>query len=54
MAENLGFVDGGYVKSVDEKGEGELVRKWVLPGMKKLDMDGVIEISFYGEGKNGL
>ncbi|KUJ19479.1 uncharacterized protein LY89DRAFT_491530 [Mollisia scopiformis] len=66
VAEKLGFVDGGFVRSVDGHGEvrdedegrvdggGELIRTWVLPGMRRLDEGGVVEISFWGEQGGGM
>ncbi|KAF8849372.1 hypothetical protein BDZ45DRAFT_752862 [Acephala macrosclerotiorum] len=60
FAEKLGFVDGGFVRSVDGYGElkegeekEELVKTWVLPGMKKLDAEWFVTVSFWGEGKGG-
>ncbi|CZR61367.1 uncharacterized protein PAC_11263 [Phialocephala subalpina] len=49
VAEKLGFVDGGVVRSLDEDA---LVKIWVLPGMKKVDADGVMSVSLWGEGKS--
>lgn len=35
----------------DGEGKEDLVKTWVLPEMKKLDVNGIVTVSFWGEGK---